>query len=493
MKIFEVTKKEVLQVINNLDDTRDAAILDRVYNSVKHDEIIAWMNELKSTVLSHLDKNQQSVFEDILFRHGIDSSYASIKEYIHLLKTDRFGNERFKKLTGGTLMDVVGPKMANNSVFKNTLPYIVGNAKQGPSGYGKGELFFMVYGANARKLPSSAHADVDLGGWKIEIKGTGAGLHPGANEQGQNVNIVDKLNADLQRMAKQYNFVLPKEEGVVNPVNGWFPSFFQQLQQTDRAKALEVFTKYLSDLYRMPPKESAQMAKAVLPKLGTPEAGNVWGSFIINNSRKNSEWESICALDTVGGTYQYINVVDGNNLPKDLGLMPTLKKTKSTYAYPDGWIGIKIIKNLATNTEAINRYKKEIQTVADDWNKTIAGQKNSLSANTLARVAAMIQDLQSRIDAQNPKSRLASTAFDKILGNIRNQTELAKQGKVLSQTAKQSAAKPVVAAKPVKKAAAKSAAKPVVKKQNAPKTAKSASALPKTPQAPSLNTRKNNK
>jgi hypothetical protein len=452
MKIFEVTKKEVLAVINDLDDARDAAVLDRVYNSIKHDEIISWVTDLKSTVLSHLDKNQQSVFEDILFRHGIDSSYASLKEYVQLLKTDRFGNERFKQLSGGTLMDIVGPKMANNSVFKNTLPYIVTNAKQGPSGYGKGELFFMIYGDNAQKLPSSAHADVDLGGWKIEIKGTGAGLHPGANEEGQNVNIVDKLNADLQRQAKQYGFVLPNEGGVVNPVSGWFPSFFQQLLQTDKKKALEVFTKYLSDLYRMPTKESAQMAKAVLPKLGTAEAGNAWGSFIINNSRKNSEWESICALDTVAGTYQYINIVDGNNLPKDLGLMPTLKKTKSTYAYPDGWIGIKIIKNLAANTDAIDRYKKEIASVADDWNKSIAGQQNSLPVKVLTRVAGQIQDLQTRIDAQNPKSKLASTAFDKILGNIRKQTELVKQGKLMVSPKQTAAAKPA-AKSPVKRAA----------------------------------------
>lgn len=94
MKIFEVTKQQVMDVINDLDDTRDAAVLDRVYNSIKYDEIISWVTALKSTVLSHLDRNQQSVFEDILFRHGIDSSYASLKEYIQLLKQhpDQFGS-----------------------------------------------------------------------------------------------------------------------------------------------------------------------------------------------------------------------------------------------------------------------------------------------------------------------------------------------------------------------------------------------------------------
>ena len=161
----------------------------------------------------------------------------------------------------------------------------------------------------------------------------------------------------------------------------------------------------------MPTKDSEKMAKTVLPKLGTPEAGNVWGSFIVNNSRSKSEWQSICALDTVNGTYQYINIIDGNNLPKDLGLMPTLKKTKSTYAYPDGWIGIKILRNFAANEDAIKRYTQEIKKVSDDWNKSIAGKQNSLPPKTLARVASMIKELQTRIDAQNPKSRLASTCL----------------------------------------------------------------------------------
>lgn len=365
MKIFEITKKEVIELIDGLDEKTDQATLTKIYNSGKYEQIKMELEKVNKTVLKHLDEKQRSLFNKIFLLNGIESPFNDIMEYFRLLSTNRISSEKLKKTNSGLLSDLVSEEMSNNSVFKNTLSEIVDSSRGTASGFGKGELFFMVYGKDATKLSSKEHADVSLDGWKIEIKGKGAALNPVSGKSDkQNVNIVDSLNSNLKKMAEQFKINLSIQSGKNNPTNpssGWFPEFFKQLARVKNLNfAVDTLSNYLKELYDMDDSSAKNMAKSIFPLLGETDSNRVWAKFVIDNSKKHSNWQSTIIINTDGtkNDFPYVNITSGENLPNDLIFKPVLTKAKGTYAYPDGALMVSIRDG--GNSEERERKKQEL-------------------------------------------------------------------------------------------------------------------------------------
>jgi hypothetical protein len=414
-----ITKKEVIQAIDSLDEKKDIDLLSKIYNNVKMVDIRSLFDNALKTTLSNLDKSQIENYKNIFMLHGLDAPFAAINQYFHLLNTQRFGSAAFQKQSAGDLPQLVGPELASNEVFKKTLPYIVASSKGTAAGYGKGELFFMVYGKDAKKIASKEHADVSVDGWKIEVKGKGAALNPGQDTtQKQNVNIVDTLNDGLRQIANQENITLlqkSEKTNPTNPVGGWFPDFFKQLtEKKGEAFALTTLRDYLSKLYRL--KNADEFAKAVFPLLGTRECNRVWASYVINSAKAQSNWQSTIIVDTDGNSnFGFVNIVDGSSLPDSLNFKPVLSKGSGTYAYPDGAIMVGLNQDVDDKKVKISSFKEELAGLQREWatikqNKTVDKRFN--------KVEKLLAALDSRINKLSHTKAVRSMGLERMLSEL---------------------------------------------------------------------------
>jgi hypothetical protein len=414
-----ITKKEVIQAIDSLDEKKDIDLLSKIYNNVKMVDIRRLFDNALKTTLSNLDKSQNESYKNIFMLHGLDAPFSSINQYFKLLTTQRFGSEAFEKQNEGNLPQLVGSELANNEVFKKTLPYIVASSKGTAAGYGKGELFFMVYGKDAKKIASKEHADVSVDGWKIEVKGKGAALNPGQdNTQKQNVNIVDTLNDKLRKIAKQENITLiqkSEKTNPTNPVGGWFPDFFKQLSEKKGEEfALTTLRDYVSKLYRL--KNADEFANAVFPLLGTRECNRVWASYVINSAKSQSNWQSTIIVDTDSDSnFGFVNIVDGSNLPDSLNFKPVLSKGSGTYAYPDGAIMVGLNQDVDDKKVKISSFKDELSRLQKEW-ETI--KQNKSVDRRFNKVEKLLAALDSRINKLSHTKAVRSMGLEKMLSEL---------------------------------------------------------------------------
>jgi len=420
MRLMEfITKKEVIQAIDSLDEKKDIDLLSKIYNNVKMVDIRRLFDNALKTTLSNLDKSQNESYKNIFMLHGLDAPFSSINQYFKLLTTQRFGSEAFEKQNEGNLPQLVGSELANNEVFKKTLPYIVASSKGTAAGYGKGELFFMVYGKDAKKIASKEHADVSVDGWKIEVKGKGAALNPGQdNTQKQNVNIVDTLNDKLRKIAKQENITLiqkSEKTNPTNPVGGWFPDFFKQLSEKKGEEfALTTLRDYVSKLYRL--KNADEFANAVFPLLGTRECNRVWASYVINSAKSQSNWQSTIIVDTDSDSnFGFVNIVDGSNLPDSLNFKPVLSKGSGTYAYPDGAIMVGLNQDVDDKKVKISSFKDELSRLQKEW-ETI--KQNKSVDRRFNKVEKLLAALDSRINKLSHTKAVRSMGLEKMLSEL---------------------------------------------------------------------------
>jgi hypothetical protein len=444
MKIFEITKKEVIELVDGLDEIKDQQTLSKIYNSGKYAEIKTGLDNVSKTTLGNLDQKQIQSFNNIFLLHGLDGSFADIQQYFQLLATDRFGSDKLKQLGSGDLAGLVSDRMASNTVFKNTLPYIVDNSRGTASGYGKGELFFMVYGKNAVKLESKEHADVSVDGWKVEIKGKGAALNPG-NDDGktQSVNIVDGLNQELMRVATELNLSLPQrseKQNPTNPVSGWFPKFFKQLAAVKgNAVAKQTLNSYLKRLYRMEDQLSSKMTAEVYPLLGDREVNRTWSKFVINKAKGQSKWQSTIVIDTdaAGAGFPYVNIVDGNDLPSNLVLKPVLSKGKGTYAYPDGALMVSINDRDEFNKNAVDQYTNQVVDLKTKFAQY--STNNAISKTDIASVGKKIVVMQTEFDKRLKSGRWnASSGLIKSIGTVQQMLDLLAAGQTIRKKSSRS-------------------------------------------------------
>jgi hypothetical protein len=359
--LFEISKSELIELISKLDDIEDAKTLSSIETHLRRSEVDDNISLIKKQALSNLDSKSWDFFNRTI--NSKHFGYKSLKEYFVLLNDPsmKIGPSHFEKSGKGSILELVPSKMRSNEVFQETLPDIMQYSAATASGQGAGELFFLIYGLNASKVPSAEGADVSLDGWYLEIKSTGSGLKSSASDekagQGAESRVADTLNDGLKEIANKNGWQLEDTDKSPRLTKGWFPEFWKKLEKSKgEDAAVRLMNDYISKIYKV--KDSSEMARKVLKSLGSSDADKVWSSSVVNMNKANSGWDSVLIINTKNvHTLEYCNFVDGDTIPDNAAMQPVLSRGRGTFAYPDGYIALGL-KGARTGEEMEIRSQK---------------------------------------------------------------------------------------------------------------------------------------
>jgi len=435
-QLFEISKSDLIKLINTLDDIEDSKTLDGLETYLRKTEVNEKLDELRSGSLRNLDSKSWEFFKVTLMSKQF--GYGELIEYLDLVNNPaaKIKPSSFERSGSGSLLSLVPSKLSSNVVFQETLPNIMTYSAATASGQGAGELFFLIYGLNATKMNSTDGADVNLNGWKLEIKSTGSGLKSSAgtekSTQGAESRIVDSLNNEFKEIIKQNNWDIQGTEKSPRLTKGWFPQFWHDfIRKNGQEEAVKLMNHYITSIYKIP--NATEMSKKVLGALGSNDADKVWSSEIITMNKDNSGWDSVIIINTKNSTtLEYANFLDGNSLPSNVITQPMLSRGKGTFAYPDGYIGLGLKGATTSDQEEVRSDKRQKSlTVLDelkqkflDLTSNFEEKKNNLSPGTSKKLKSALDDVSNKLDektkelederSSGPTMKGLSTTIDKL-------------------------------------------------------------------------------
>lgn len=344
---MEVTKVRIIDLIEKLDPNKDFRVLFSIETILRKSEIDERLETLRFGCLNHLDSRNWNFFEDTI--RAKNFGFAELTEYFDLLEDPemKISPQVFKKSCSGRLLDLIPDRLRSNEVFRQTLTNIIRYSIATASGQGAGELFFLIYGEVARKLASTSGADIDLNGWRLEIKSVGSGLKNTASTskstQGSESRMIDDLTDSLRDIIRENrSWGVADSSAAPSLVRGWFVDFWWAHWREKGCDAtIELMNHYISSIYKVP--DATSMAINVLQSLGTPDANRVWSSEVITMNKLNGGWDSVLLINTKDSDLEYCNFIDGESVPANAVLKPVLKRGSGTFAYPDGYISLNLL------------------------------------------------------------------------------------------------------------------------------------------------------
>ena len=341
-------KKEILDLISNIEDESE---LIRVKNVLTRKYVIEKLDVYKK--YTPLNNREIKYIENAIISSIADTN--SKIELIDLLLDDKqkIDKSLFNKMNHGSIDKLVPQKIRNNDCFKNIYNDIFNFTSQSAAGLGKGELLFLLIGKNAYKPKSTGSGkkgDVVIDGIHVEVKAGGT-IHAGNTSVAK--GAVTKYNTDIVAYAKTKGYdttgaeplyfkLAPGKKKSKYSVGGdWFWMFLKKLKKDNASEALKIMTNYLQKLYNNKSNEISILAKETLQALGDREKiSKIFKTYVFNKYKEHEGFDSLICLDFKRNIYAVSTDGDKNFSNKVYVGIPNTSRGKSTYAIPDGAMGI---------------------------------------------------------------------------------------------------------------------------------------------------------